>query len=55
MLTLLLKDNAVRAKKIIENFKPQFRSIREYLDYVDNMESSGDRITYTEAGAEVRL
>lgn len=55
MLYLLLKDNAERANKIIADFKPKFKSIRDYLNYIDELEQSGDRITYTENGAEVRI
>ena len=56
MLYLLLKDNAQRAKKIIAEFKPEFQSKEEYLAYVDEFFSEGDRITYHEDGtATVRI
>ena len=56
MLYLLLKDNAVRAKKIIAEFKPEFKSKEEYFAYVDEFFSEGDRITYHEDGtATVRI
>ncbi len=56
MLKLLLENDGARAKRIKENFNPQFASIREYLDYVDELCDSGDRITYNEDGtALVRL
>lgn len=56
MLALLLGDGAERAKKILEDFTPRFSSKEEYLSYVDSINGSGDRITYTEDGnATVRL
>jgi len=56
MLTLLLKDGAIRAKQIVQDFKPQFASKEDYLNYIDGLASSGDRITYREDGtAEVFL
>lgn len=54
MLTLLLQDNAVRAKEILKSFKPMF-SKEEYLRFVDSLNDSGNRITYTERKAEIRL
>lgn len=46
MLYLLLSDGAKRAKEILKNFKPRFASKKEYLDYVDSLNSQGDRINY---------
>ncbi len=55
MLELLLKDGAVRAKEIKESFVPEFASAKDYLDYMDSLFSSGDRIVYREDGvAEVK-
>ena len=51
MLTLLLGDGAERAKKVIAEFKPLFKSAREFLDYQDSINSSGDRIIYHEDGS----
>jgi len=50
MAKLLLENGAARAKKIIAEFKPQFASAKEYLDYMDSLNSSGDRIEYREDG-----
>ena len=50
MLHILLSDGAVRAKKIIEEFEPMFDSPKAYLDYVDEINASGDRIVYKEDG-----
>lgn len=56
MLGLLLQDDAKRAKDIIENFKPMFRSKEEYFKYIDTFWSDGDRIIYKDNGtAEIRL
>ncbi len=46
MLYLLLKDDGKRAKKIISEYTPKFKSGREYLEFLDNINSSGDRIEY---------
>ena len=50
MLKILLGNNAERAKKIIKEFKPIFNSKEEFLQYQDNLNSSGDRITYLDDG-----
>ncbi len=55
MLELLLENDAARAKQIIADFKPEFASKEEYFAYIDAMECSGDRITYTGGKAEVKL
>ena len=52
---LLLKDDAARAKEIIAGFEPQFASKEAYFEYVDALAGEGDRITYREGGADVRL
>ena len=55
MLFLLLENNAIRAREVIENYQPRFASIKEYLDFVDAICTSGDRITYTEDGVQIKL
>ena len=55
MLKLLLENGAERAKKIIADFKPQFASAKEFLAYQDSLNDEGDRITYTDGKAEIRL
>lgn len=55
MLYLLLKDNAQRAKSILENFKPLFASKEDYLAYMDSLTCQGDRITYAEDAAKILL
>ncbi len=55
MLSLLLGDGAARAKKIIEEYEPQFESAKAYLDYVDSLNCRGDRIEYGEGEAKITL
>lgn len=55
MLSLLLSDGAARAKKIIEEYEPQFESAKAYLDYVDSLNCTGDRIEYEENKATILL
>ncbi|MBE6605419.1 MAG: amidohydrolase [Ruminococcaceae bacterium] len=55
MLVLMLGNNAVRAKEIISEFKPAFASKEKYFNYIDSFNSNGDRITYTDGSANVRL
>jgi len=51
MLVTLLGDGAERAKKVIAEFKPLFKSAREFLEYQDSINTSGDRIVYHEDGS----
>ena len=55
MLYLLLKEDARRAKAILESFTPQFPNKDAYLAYMDSLASSGERIDYTEGSAVVNL
>lgn len=55
MLKLLLKDGAARARQIKADFVPDFASIKDYLNYVDSLVSSGDRIEYNDNGANIKL
>ena len=50
MASLLLRNNAERARKIIAEYKPLFESKEAYLSYVDALNSSSERITYNEDG-----
>ena len=50
MASLLLRNNAERARKIIAEYKPLFESKDAYLSYVDALNSSSERITYNEDG-----
>jgi hypothetical protein len=51
MLTTLLGNGAERAKKVLAEFKPLFKSAKEFLDYQDSINTSGDRIIYHEDGS----
>lgn len=55
VLWLLLKDNAKRANKIINDFVPQFSSKAEYLTFIDSLNNSGTRINYKNSLAEINL
>jgi len=56
MLSLLLGNEAERAKKIVAEYKPQFENKEAYLAYLDSLNAEGDRIVYGEDGtASVRL
>ncbi len=56
MLYLLLKDGGVRAKKIADEYVPMFNGKEGYMEYMDALMDSGDRIEYTDDGnAKVRL
>jgi len=55
MVTRLLEKNAERARKILAEFHPLFASKEEFLSHQDALNDSGDRITYTEEGASVRI
>lgn len=55
MIKLLLENRAERAKKIIKEFTPRFASKEEYLNYIDGLNRSGDRIVYSDGEAKVIL
>jgi hypothetical protein len=55
MLYILLSNGGERAKKIIADYKPPFATFKEYLDYMDSLNSSGDRIEYRDGQAIVKL
>lgn len=46
MLLILLSDKAKRAKKIIDEFEPMFKSKEEYLSFMDSLNVTGERIEY---------
>ncbi len=56
MMLILLGDGAKRAKKVVEEYKPLFPTKKAYLDFMDSLVDSGERIEYTNDGnAKVRL
>jgi hypothetical protein len=52
---MLLESDAERTKAILEGYTPNFSNVKEFLEYVESIYDSGDRIEYTEDGANVRL
>jgi hypothetical protein len=48
MLLLLMENGAQRAKQVIAEYKPLFESKEAYLQYMDSLNKSGDRIVYNE-------
>ena len=54
MLYLLLKENAKRAKEIVANYKPQY-TIKEYVEFMDSLNRTGDRIEYSEDNIKIDL
>ena len=56
MLSLLLSDGAKRARGIIDAYEPEYPSKESYLEFLDSLRDSGDRIEYRDDGsANVRL
>ena len=55
MLDILLRDGAKRALKVVEEFEPMFATKEEYFDYIEGFVSKGDRITYSDGKAEIKL
>lgn len=53
VLLELLENNGEKAKKVIENFTPQFESKQAYIDYLESIFTEGDRITYNDDGTAV--
>jgi len=51
----LLCDNASYAQKVIDEFEPTFASKQEFFDYLDTLWASGERISYCEDKAEIKL
>ena len=50
ILIKLLSDGGKRAKQIIENYKPTFNSISEYLSHVDSMNNTKEVVKYNSDG-----
>ena len=46
LLSVLLRDNAKRAKDIIANYKPEFASMQEYFDFIDKLNIDYEVVTY---------
>ena len=54
LLRLLLENDALRAKEVIENYKPFFNSREEFLRYKDSLRKRGDRIEYMGDGVVIK-
>ena len=48
LLYLLLSDGAQRALEIIEDYKPNFDTMKEYFDYVEKVNIDCRAVTYGE-------
>ncbi|MBR6772873.1 MAG: amidohydrolase [Clostridia bacterium] len=48
LLRLLLSDNAKRAWEIVEDYKPNFATVKEYFDYIDGININCRAVTYGE-------
>lgn len=55
MIKLLLGDGAKRAKEIVANFVPTFKSKKEFLAFQDSINDQGDRIVYENGIAKIRI
>ncbi len=55
MVYLLLSNGAKKAIEIVKNYKPKFKNAQEYLDFIDKLNTSGNSITYTENGANIKF
>lgn len=53
LLSVLLKDNAKRAKEIIANYKPAFASMQEYFDFVDNVNLDQETVAYEDQNTAI--
>ncbi len=47
---LLLENDAARAKQIIADYEPAFKTYQEYFDFVDSLDMEKQTVTYTEDG-----
>ena len=55
MLNQLLSNGGEKAKQVVANYTPVFKSKEEYFAYQDSIFISGDRITYLDKKAEVKI
>ena len=49
-LKLLLENDAVRAKEIVANYEPEFKTYQEYFDFVDSVDMEKQTVIYGEDG-----
>ncbi len=55
ILVLLTADGAKAANKVVEEYDAPFGSIKEYCDYLESQYTGGDRISYGNGKATVKL
>ena len=55
MIRLLLCDNAKRAREVVNEYTPPFKSKEELFEAIDKIQCSGERIIYGEGRAEIKL
>ena len=55
MLTMLLENGGKLAEEICQHFTPRFASKEDYLKQLDDLESSGTRISYQDGCATVQF
>ena len=51
----LLENNAAKAHKVLNSFSPLFKSGKEYIEFLNTLSSSGERIEYLDKKACVKL
>jgi len=49
----LLKDNAARARQVIDTFQPVYPSMEAYFEAVNQLMSDRDLVTYTGSSATI--
>ena len=49
-MKLLLENDAVRAKQIIADYEPAFKTYQEYFDFVDSLDMEKQTVVYEEDG-----
>lgn len=55
LLTLLLENSGEKAKEVIANYTPVFKSKQEYFAYCDSISQAGDRIKYNVDKIEIEV
>ena len=45
-----MKDGALRAKEVLENYTPEFPSIKDYLKYTETLNFNEQAVIYNEDG-----
>ncbi len=55
MLFEFLKDGGKKAREIIDNYTPMFKTKEDYFKYLETFKSSGNRIEYSDDNATVKL